>query len=436
MITNTFITAQGFEIFQNEPKGNIVVPDSSVAIDPIDGVNCAIISSKITYDHRFNLKLHAQCAQHFPSDVGADLKVTVSVGGLRQIDILAFATKRQMGSVGGSNFELLPKTQSISFGISSEITKITGVIVSGPELLIPTFSNPSIPTYQQPVEFEHGRLRLRIRKFVHTSEIYEQRSNFDGSSAATHWFEISALDGGTLADAEIQGFIDASRNFLNFIGGTRVGIGHLCAYNRSGAICGLKLGVTKHDPVSSPQSWFDHNHTGLLAQIFPRFCLAFIDQSRNLIIRRSIEYYNLSNINRTTSLEAALILSNCALETLLGGIANTGQKKLRKAEIFRIAARQLNLASDPAEYQQELQAMIVKNNWRDGYRAIAELRNTVTHADKIEYTGVELHQAWVASQWLFETSLLIWIGYESDFSDRRRKHWLGERHSISDLMNG
>jgi ApeA N-terminal domain 1 len=286
----------------------------------------------------------------------------------------------------------------------------------------------------------YRNIQISIQKFDHTDEMYENESSYLGASVASHWFDIKTTDGSQILDQDADSFIEAFQYFLSFISGTIVGVGHIQGFDQSDALISLQLGVTRHAPMSKVHGWFDSQHSGLLSSLFPKFVEAYKDQDRNLTIRRSIEYYNLSNFNRNISSESALILSCSALETLCNYINSTTSKisteraKNKKYNNFRDTATILNLKSDPSEHMTELINKITSMKWEDGYHAIKELRNSATHADKVEYNGREMHQAWVGAQWLFETIFLIWIGHCESYSDRRRKKWTGERHEIRELV--
>lgn len=57
----------------------------------------------------------------------------------------------------------------------------------------------------------------------------------------------------------------------------------------------------------------------------------------------------------------------------------------------------------------------------DPFDILALFRNRITHHKKaFSYSGVEIMEAWLLSQWLCELLVFFLLGYRGEMNDRRR----------------
>lgn len=427
------------ELFSNSSTGPIQFEIPGMALAILDGQTISDAKFSVFYDEQFDLRIRMQSEGDLsPKTVFEDRKLALSFKQEGLGEFPCIATKITLGSNAGITTELLPFQQPVVLDKKISVPALTGVISNGPNFLIPTYSNPE-RTEQRPVIVTFGEWSISIYQFPHTRGSFENRPSLSGRKIVTHWFKIVRVDGlaflGNNAVPPLVDFLD----FLSFMRGARVGVFHVTDAADSNSQTYARIGSNRHGSFGGPNNWFDYTLTSTSNDIFQILCRAFKEPEKRLTVRRAIEYYCLGNSMQPNSTESALIMTYAALETLAFSII--GKRAFKKAKnskgmqrAIRDAANALSVTTDPVNGLKALKSRMSIEGWGDGYEAITKFRNGVTHSQSIKYTGRELVEAWTAAQWLVEVLLLVWLGYDGEFSDRRTKKWVGERVKISSFL--
>jgi hypothetical protein len=350
------------------------------------------------------------------------------------VNVHCMVAAQKENSDKSTTFELLPFKQPFQVGTSRDVDRLTGVISNGPELLIPRVLDRDT-TKEKPVCLANETWEIDIHSFAHTNQLFRNKRQNAGRHAASHWFTARPSQIGTVSDQSIEELISCLSQLLTYARGARVGIFNVCGFRGEKKEFAW-LGSTRHDFLGEPSNWFDVFLTDELNELFRLISLAEGDAAKRLPLRRAIEYYRLGNSLQRVSTESGLIMTVASLETLadatLGSDAFSRVKsKHYVSGALRESAVKLGICDQPSSGLADLEAMIKRNNWDDGYHAITEMRNSAMHSTKLSYTSREMLEAWQAAQWLSEVMLAVWIGFRGDFSDRRSKKWVGEKTPIS-----
>jgi hypothetical protein len=98
----------------------------------------------------------------------------------------------------------------------------------------------------------------------------------------------------------------------------------------------------------------------------------------------------------------------------------------------RTAASFIGLEDDLLRHSPELMKRCKAEQVADGFEIISRFRNRIVHQGKpFEYQGLELHDVWNISQWLFELFFFYCMGYRGQMYDRRhRTGWVEPTKSV------
>lgn len=123
-------------------------------------------------------------------------------------------------------------------------------------------------------------------------------------------------------------------------------------------------------------------------------------------------------------------MSAAALETLAayvlgtkGGWTQSMLRNVSLAEQIRACTRLLKIEGDPSDQSEHLRKRLKAKKGqpaRDGFSLLTDFRNGVTHSTPFKY-GLDIYDAWDASQWLLEVQLLALFNYTGKYQDRRHQ---------------
>lgn len=217
-------------------------------------------------------------------------------------------------------------------------------------------------------------------------------------------------------------------DFLTFVKGCHCGFGNLFAYDEGDVLAFRLLGFTRVDMMRE-NNWFDIGVQERLPEIFLHFSTAYKDTLTRKAIRQAIDFYRASNASRQVSVEMAIIAAHSALEAIVHFIlefcAGWSSALMKNSGIsfsdkHRSAAMYYGIDRDLLAKSPELLIFSKSNNNIDVFEVISRIRNKLVHQDtKASLSGIQLHEAWLISQWLVEVLLFGVIGYRGEMNDRR-----------------
>lgn len=220
------------------------------------------------------------------------------------------------------------------------------------------------------------------------------------------------------------------RYFMTFMKGSHCGLGNLHAFDRSGEIAYRLLGFSQNDgAVRRQTNWFDIEIQDDLPAIFNKFSISMGNEKTNQALRQTINFYRASNVSREASLEMAIIAAHSSLEAIVNYVLASqagwskslmSEKSISFADKLRAATSFYRLGCDVLAFSPALIELSKSRSNLDAYGMISFIRNKLVHQDtKYAPKGIELHEAWLLSQWLIEVLIFGVIGYGGKMIDRR-----------------
>ncbi len=279
-----------------------------------------------------------------------------------------------------------------------------------------------------------GAIRLQVDPWVvdieavpNLSEV-KQELDETGGFGITHSGTIKRTDGADFSAADVERLLFGLVLFLSFARGAYCGLTLVKGRNRDGQAAWERWGADRVTGWFNPPSWFDRNHTQLLANVFPGFWRRYREPEEEL--RTVVSLYLDSNLGRShgVGLDGGLILTQAALERLahkVGG-KKTGKRIARALVENGISEKALCVSPDSCP---DLARLAAKHGWKHGPHALVEIRNTVVHPNqKYEISVRACYEAWNLGQWYLELMLLSRFGAAADFEygNRLTQKWLGE----------
>ncbi len=218
-------------------------------------------------------------------------------------------------------------------------------------------------------------------------------------------------------------------DFLTFVKGSHCGIGNLFAFDESDSVAFKLLGFSRIDRGDRETNWFDIEIQHLLPEIFLLFSKASADKMTKRALRQTISFYRASNVSRSHSLEMSIIGAHGALEAMVNFVLSfragwskrlLDDRSIPFSEKSRAACSYFGMRSEVLEHSPELFKLSKARNSIDVFEIISFFRNKLVHQDeKFEPSGLQLHEAWLISQWLVEVLVFGVIGYRGKVIDRR-----------------
>ena len=241
----------------------------------------------------------------------------------------------------------------------------------------------------------------------------------------THEGSIRRLDGKSFSTEEAHEFLTVLHLFLSFARGGSCGITLIVGANEHGGEAWQQWGAYPTHPWFRLTSWLDHRHnnSNALSKAFPGFWRA-LKQTTGAPddpVRAALYWYLRSN--ESNALQAAIILTQAALERLARQLLpNQAYKRLKgKSAAKRIRAALRDTGIDPAIPQccKELTAEAQTKSWCDGPETLTTIRNDLVHAQMRTNIRPEAYlEARDLGQWYVELLMLKLFGYEGQYANR------------------
>ena len=248
-----------------------------------------------------------------------------------------------------------------------------------------------------------------------------------GGYGITHSGTIKRTDGADFSAADVERLLHGLSLFLSFARGAYCGLTLIQGKSRDGQVAWERWGADRVTTWFDPPSWFDRNHSRLLANVFPGFWRRY--QEREEALRTVITLYLDSNLGRShgVGLDGGLILTQAALERLAHGVGvkKTG-KRIAKALVENgICEKALCIPPDSCP---ELARLATEHGWKHGPHALVAMRNEVVHPSQ-KYGRLSpraYYEAWNLGQWYLELMLLSRFEARGEFGNRLTQKWVGE----------
>lgn len=255
----------------------------------------------------------------------------------------------------------------------------------------------------------------------------KQELDATGGYGITHSGTIKRTDGADFSAVDVERLLHGLSLFLSFARGAYCGLTLIKGKSRDGQVAWERWGSDRVTAWFDPPSWFDLNHSHLLANVFPGFWRRY--QERGEELRTVITLYLDSNLGRGhgVGLDGGLILTQAALERMAHGVGGkkTG-KRIAKALVKNgIGEEALPLRSDSCP---ELARLATEHGWKHGPHALVEVRNEVVHPSQKygRLSSRAYYEAWNLGQWYLELMLLSQFEARGEYGNRLTQKWVGE----------
>lgn len=313
------------------------------------------------------------------------------------------------------SIRFVPHRQPFLLSWSDHATVVHAAVINAPDL----------EYCAKPLAFSHNDFDLTLTPTKGARDFYRSKSLHKHSAIATATLAIQRTDGEPFTFKAAAAKAHRLNNFFTFARGGGCAVGHFNGFDASGALAFASLGFNAHDRLEIERGWSADMVIRRTPEAFTLYNKASTDDATGTVIRRAIDYYRASNVARSSSKEVALVASYAGLEALTPHIL-TSQAGWTNAALntafaakLRAAGQWIGLKVDLFEHAIELQKRITPS--ADAYDILALFRNRVTHyKQSFSCSGIELHEAWQASQWLCEILIMHLIGYRGQMNDRRR----------------
>lgn len=284
---------------------------------------------------------------------------------------------------------------------------------------------PNLQYCAEPLSFIRDAFQLTLRETTGAREAFQQLSLHKNDAVATGILDIARTDGAPLSHAAALEEAHRLNTFLTFVRGGACALGHIDARDVQGERAFASLGFGAHDGLYAERGWSADMVIRRAPDMYQLYCAASADKSVGTVLRRAIDYYRAANVARASSKEVALVASYAGLEALVPHIlvsqAGWANSALRApfAEKLRATTQFVGVKADLFEHAPELRQRV--SAAADAYDVLALFRNRVTHyRENFSSSGLELHEAWQASQWMCEILIMHVVGYRGQMNDRRR----------------
>jgi hypothetical protein len=418
-----------------EPKNfeNIIMPPDSFELMnvqlEIDGKKIRNLDLRAAYDRHNNLSIYH--IEKFDPEVMMSARNDIKLSGSKfpeEIHLLETSKQSNFSKDGKReiNSILTPSREPLLMDLKGNAAHVTAVVINGPDLF---FHNSEL-------NFEYYEYEITINEFENTRNTRKQKASLKYENVATGLITLTSTKKKIITPEEALRVLGHFYRFLCFVRGGRCGIGHITGYSKNGDLAFVHLGFMPTDPFQVSVGWCDRQVVKSLPEVYQDYEKSFKNDTDNLPIMRSIEFYRSSNMIRNSSTEMALVASHAALETLVpylltqraGWSKDLMSKQIKFSDKLRAAFNYIGISDDPFRHLNELKKRAKSESNIDAYDIVSLFRNRIVHQGKVfKYTGVELFEVWQLSQWFCEVILLYWFGYRGDMNDRRRySGWRGD----------
>lgn len=322
---------------------------------------------------------------------------------------------------------LSPRKEPFLWGASEEVDKATFVVLNGPYIF---FANKCLA-------WRVGAFRFEYSMFEEARENLKEPRLSKKKVLASGKLTIFCENDLTVKPKDLRWQAYLASRVLTFISGVGVAIGH-GEMSKNGVVSAYYIGFIRCDPLSHHSNWFDIEIFGDAHKFSEKFQSFILDEPADSPITYATDFYRTSNAIRDSSLEMAVIASYSALEVLVTYILReeAGWSKsllgprTTMADKMRACARFCGLSDPPLSKATRVKEKLRSFKNYDDFDVFSETRNSIVHADKsFKLEGFELHEIWLASQWLVEVLVFYMIGYRGTMSDRRpMTGWRGQHN--------
>ena len=267
---------------------------------------------------------------------------------------------------------------------------------------------------------------IEVTEAPDLSEI-KQELDTTGGYGITQTGTIKRTDGADFLAVDVERLLHGLSLFLSFARGAYCGLTLVKGKSRDGRVAWERWGADRVTGWFDPPSWFDRNHSQLLANVFPGFWRRY--QEREEELRTVITLYLDSNLGRSrgVGLDGGLILTQAALERMAHDVrGKKAGKRIAKALVENgISEKALCIPPDSCP---ELARLATEHGWKHGPHALVDIRNNVVHP-KQKYGKISArayYEAWNLGQWYLELMLLRRFGASGEYGNRLTQKWVGE----------
>ena len=282
-----------------------------------------------------------------------------------------------------------------------------------------------------------GAIRLQAAPWVvditaapNLSEV-KQELDATGGYGITHSGTIKRTDGADFSTADVERLLHGLSLFLSFARGAYCGLTLVKGKSRDGHAAWERWGSDRVTAWFDPPSWFDRNHSHVLANVFPGFWRRYRASEEEL--RTVVTLYLDSNLGRGhgVGLDGGLILTQAALERRAHEVV--GKKAGKKTGTWIAKALVKNgivkeALPIPPDSCPELARLGAKHGWKHGPHALIEMRNEVVHPSQKygRLSSRAYYEAWNLGQWYLELMLLRRFEASGEYGNRLTQKWVGE----------
>jgi hypothetical protein len=151
-------------------------------------------------------------------------------------------------------------------------------------------------------------------------------------------------------------------------------------------------------------------------------------------------YWYLNSHHSSRGIDAGIILTQAAIERFSYEysvkdrklIEANGFKDLRASDKFRLLFSSLNIPIDIPNSLSEIPKLARHRNWLDSPHALTEIRNAIIHPDHKRHgqDSNTYFEGWNLGLWYLELALLRICGYNTSYSNRLVRKWVGEVEDV------
>ena len=267
---------------------------------------------------------------------------------------------------------------------------------------------------------------IEVTAAPNLSEV-KQELDTTGGYGITHSGTIERTDDADFSAADVERLLHGLSLFLSFARGAYCGLTLVKGKSRDGQVAWERWGSDRVTAWFDPPSWFDRNHSHLLAKVFPGFWHRYRASEEEL--RTVVSLYLDSNLGRGhgVGLDGGLILTQAALERLAHKVdgKRTGKRIAKALMENGISKKALCVPPDSCP---DLARLATEHDWKHGPHALVEIRNTVVHPNQ-KYGRISArayYEAWNLGQWYLELMLLSRFEASGEYGNRLSQKWVGE----------
>lgn len=380
------------------------------------------ISMKFKYDTNFDPRFEGRFEnKDYPVSLEAEF-VSLDGGG---IDGSFFQVSSTFGLSSEWSAVFSPLQEPFRWGQDENINLAEFVVLNGPNLF---FKGRSLIWVCDGLKFEYSL-------FDGAVDLLKKPKLSEKKIIPTGTLRINQVDGNLFQAKIARNAAYEGSRLLTFLNGTGVSVGHGVLF-KDGDISSWYVGFIRCDPLNTHSNWFEIENFSDAQNYAECYSRYITNEHSSSPLLYATDFYRASNTIRDSSQEMAVIASYSALEVLVSHIlreeagwsAGLLGSRVSMADRLRACAHFCGISDKPLSKAERVNKKLKSYSGMDDYDVLAETRNSIVHSDKkFKLEGFELHEVWLASQWLVEVFVFYLIGYRGTMNDRRpMKGWRGE----------